>query len=73
MTKMETYEAVCEFGQDASFLANVILNWHSKPARKLNGALKLLRSGAEIRTGQFAIDVLVINGERACWSTLETV
>ena len=69
MTKMEAYEeADC---RGAGFVANVIVNWHGRPFSQLIGLVALLRAGHEVRTGQFALDVLVIDGERADWSALE--
>ena len=58
-------------GRGAGFVANVILNWHGRPFSKLIGLVALLRAGREVRTAQFALDVLVIDGERADWSALE--
>ena len=69
MTKEEAYrEADC---RGAGFVANVILNWHGRPFSKLIGLVALLRAGREAKTAQFALDVLVIDGERADWSVLE--
>jgi hypothetical protein len=59
-------------GKDASFLANVILHHHQRPMKKLRGLLKLLRAGKRVQTAQFSLNVLVIDGERAEWSQLET-
>jgi hypothetical protein len=59
-------------GKDASFLANVILCHHQRPMKKLKGLAKLLRAGRSVRTGQFSINVLVIDGQQATWKDLET-
>jgi hypothetical protein len=69
MTKAELYEEASARG--AGFLANVISCWHGRPFTKLAGLVALLRAGHEVRTPQFAMDVLVIDGERADWSALE--
>ena len=69
MTKMQAYEeADC---RGAGFVANVILNWHGRPFAKLVGLVALLRAGREVRTAQFDLSVLMIDGERADWSALE--
>lgn len=72
MPKLAAYEACRSFGGDASYLANVILVRHGNAAKKLNGLLRLLQAGIECRTGQFAIDVLIVDGERRDWATLES-
>jgi hypothetical protein len=59
-------------GKDASFLANVILHHHQQPMKKLRGLAKLLRAGHGVQTAQFSLNVLVIDGERAEWSRLES-
>jgi hypothetical protein len=69
MTKDEMYREAEERG--AGFLANVITCWHGKPFTKLAGLVALLRDGHEVRTAQFAMDVLVIDGERTEWAALE--
>ena len=69
MTKDEMYREAGERG--AGFVANLIVNWHDQPFTKLCGLVALLRAGREVRTAQFALDVLVIDGERAGWSELE--
>ena len=69
MTKAELYDEASARG--AGFLANVISCWHGRPFAKLAGRVALLRAGREVRTGQFAMDVLVIDGERADWRELE--
>jgi hypothetical protein len=49
----------------------VITCWHGRPFTKLAGLVALLRAGREVRTAQFAMDVLIIDGERASWTELE--
>ena len=58
------------FGPEASFVANVILTQHSKPAMKLRNALYLLNRGYELRTAQFSIDTLLVNGQQVPFSSL---
>lgn len=73
---MKAYQTIqAEFGsdQDVAFLANVIYGNHCNPASKLRGLLKILRSGLSARTGQFSIDVLMIDGVRQDWDYLERV
>jgi hypothetical protein len=43
----------------------------AKLPRKLAGLVKLLQAGRDVRTAQFALDVLLIDGRRADWSDLE--
>ena len=72
MTKIEAYREAQKLSTDGGFVANVILTQHRNPAAKLVGLVKLLKSGHEIRTGQFAIDVLVIDGRQYGWEVLES-
>jgi len=58
-------------GREADFLANVIETHHSKAYTKLRGLVNLLVLGHSVRTGQFDIDVLVVDGERKPWTFLE--
>jgi hypothetical protein len=69
MTKAEMCQEAEERGE--GFLANVIACWHGKPFTKLAGLVALLRDGHEVRTAQFGMDILVIDGERAEWAALE--
>ena len=69
MTKAEMYREACDRG--AGFLANVISCHHPRAFTKLCGLLALLRNGREVRTAQFSLDVLVIDGERVSWAELE--
>jgi hypothetical protein len=69
MTKDEMYREAEERG--AGFVANLIVNWHGRPFTKLCGLVALLRAGREVKTAQFALDVLLVDGERADWSELE--
>jgi hypothetical protein len=65
------YATATRYGKDAAFLANVIFCQHARPTAKLAGLVALLERGAEPRTGQFAIDVLIVDGERRAWDWLE--
>jgi hypothetical protein len=69
MTKAEMCQEAEERG--AGFLANMISCWHGRPFTKLAGLVALLRDGHEVRTAQFGMDALVIDGERAQWAALE--
>ncbi len=69
MTKDEMYREACDRG--AGFLANVISCHHPHAFTKLCGLVALLREGREVRTAQFSLDVLVIDGERVSWADLE--
>jgi hypothetical protein len=71
LTKAEAYREAQEYGLQAAHVANVIVCWHRKPFTRLIGLLALLRAGREVRTGQFSLDTLVIDGEQAEWSALE--
>ena len=53
-----------------SFIANVVLCQHSDSARKLKALAKLVQEGHTVSLGQFAIDVLVVDGAQAPWSSL---
>ena len=69
---MTHYQKIDALGdKQASFVANVILNWHSNPQPKLKGLLWLLQRGHEIRIAQYSIDTLVIDGFRCRWQDLE--
>ena len=57
-------------GADA-FLVNVILCHHPNPMRKLRTLLALVKSGIDVRVGQFDIDILVIDGVRQRWRILD--
>ena len=69
MTKDEMYREASDRG--AGFLANVIWCHHPRAFTKLCGLIALLREGREVRTAQFNLDVLVIDGERVSWAELE--
>jgi hypothetical protein len=58
---------------DIRFVANVIINWHTNPAKKLRGLAKLIAAGSVVRTGHFAIDILVVDGCQMAWESLETM
>lgn len=72
MTTIEKYNEIAKIDTQAGFVANVILNQHSNPGRKMTGLLNLVRNGASVRTGQFAIDTLIIDGQIAQWASLES-
>jgi hypothetical protein len=72
MTIAERVAKIQTYGQDASFVANVILTCHKNCARKLKGALALLLAGHTLRIGQFYIDVLLVDGKVTSWEFLET-
>lgn len=72
MKKMEAYRIATQHDNDAAFVANVIINHHGNAAKKLKGLVKLLIAGSTVRTGQYSIDTLVVNGERQDWTLLET-
>ena len=67
------YSEAGKFGRDASFAANVILTSHRSPARKLRGLLRLLRRGIVVRTAAYDMDILLADGRRIEWSSLEHV
>lgn len=71
MTKMDAYKAAQEYGTDAAFVANLVLNNHRNPGRKLKGLVQLLADKNDIRTAECSTDVLIINGERQGWEVLE--
>ena len=69
LTKVDAYREAKERG--AGFIANVIVNWHRRPFRKLIGLIALLRAGRTVRIADFDMDSLVIAGERTDWSALD--
>lgn len=70
--KLDLYNEASRHGQEAAFVANVIMNHHSNPAKKLAGLVKLLQSGNRARTAQFSLDQLIINDRQVGWETLES-
>lgn len=70
-TPAELYAAAVEL--DGAFLANVVLGQHSNVSRKLRGLVRLLESGHDVSTGQFSIDVLMVDGQKTPWEVLEHV
>ena len=71
-TKIAMYAEAQKLSNDNGFIANVILTQHSNPTAKLRGLVKLLKEGHEVRTGQFSIDTLVIDGRVYGWEVLES-
>jgi len=70
MTKAESLQIAQKYG--AEFVAHVIDTQHRNPAAKLRGLAELLEAGHEVRTGQFSIDTLVIDGRGYGWEVLES-
>lgn len=70
MKKADTIQKIQGHGTDASFVLNVVMNHHRKPAVMILGLANLLEAGHEVRTGQFDLDVLVIDGCAAPWNVL---
>jgi len=52
-----TYRKIVSAGGDIS-TANLIMLWHSRPAKKLRGMLRLVEAGHTVTTARFALDVL---------------
>jgi hypothetical protein len=69
----DRYAKVSAYGADAAFVANVILTQHSKPATKLRNVLYLLQSGRSVRTAQFSLDVLLVDGQQVSWDALNNL
>ena len=72
MSKSDLLLSIGNCGENARFVANVIQTHHRNPARKLKGLLELLTNGHSVRTGQFEIDALIIDGKRYGWEVLES-
>ncbi len=71
MTNARLAEMAGEIGgRDAAFVGNVILNWHGGCRLKLRGLLALVQAGHRVRTGQYCLDVLVIDGVQKPWTAL---
>ena len=68
-----TRDEMCQEAEErgAGFLANVISCSHGRPFTKLAGLVALLRDGHEVRTAQFGMNALVIDGKPAEWAALE--
>lgn len=73
MTKMDAYRYLRQQTPDIAFVANVILTRQANAAKRLKGAATLVQAGHHLACGQFAIDVLMIDGAQASWQQLETV
>lgn len=65
-TKAQLVKRVRGFGAEAEFAANVVLNWHRAPVRKLRKLVALLESGHRVGVRQFSLDVLV-DGQPVRW------
>ena len=71
MTKAEAIKIINSKGdREAQFVLNVIQVQHGNRATMIQGLGSLVNRGFSVRTAQFDIDTLVINGERAKWSDL---
>ena len=68
MTKTALYTEAIERG--VGFVANLIANQHRSPKRMLRGLINLLRAGHSVRTAQFSVDELVVDGHAANWCVL---
>ena len=69
---MTIYQKIEALGdKQASFVANVIMNWHSNRKPKMEGLLWLLQHGHTARIAQFSIDTLIVDGKQARWQELE--
>jgi hypothetical protein len=66
------YQEAQRHGREAAFIANVIFTSMSKPTRKLRGLVNLLAAGREVRTLQFSLDHLLIDGVLCTWDVLES-
>ena len=71
MNKIEAYNEAQKFGAEAGFVANVVINHHRNAARKLKGLVEILKAGHDVRTAQFGLDILMIDGTRQGWEVLE--
>ena len=71
MKKAEAMREIAKYGEEASFLVNVIQCHHNRPARKLKGLLAILQAGINVRIAEFGLDVLLIDGKQANWNVLE--
>jgi hypothetical protein len=70
--KFKLYREAQELG--APFVANVIFCHHSKPTRKLEGLVTLLRRGVTVTPASFSMDILQFDGAGAhSYSELEQV
>lgn len=70
-TKEQAIVEILKTGdKEASFVLNVVQNWHKNSAGKIKGLRNLITAGHSVRTGQFSIDTLMIDGVQAPWSVL---
>lgn len=71
MTKNEMYRALsCSGDTELSYLANVIFTGHTQAGAKLKGVYALYKAGHEVRTAQFDMFTLLIDGHSTSWNTL---
>ena len=70
-TKHDIMRIIQDAERQASFVGNVILCHHRRPWTKLRGLARLILDGHDVRTAQFDLDVLVVDGQRAEWAVLE--
>jgi len=69
MTKVEAYREADKRG--AGFLANVIMNWQTNPAKKLKGLVNLLRADHTVDVASRDLTILMVDGCMASWVVLE--
>lgn len=72
MKKQDAVRIIQNSGdREAQFVLNVIQGQHGNSATMIQGLASLVKRGHSVRTAQFDIDVLVIDGERARWNDLK--
>ena len=72
ITKAAALREIETYGRGPQFLANVIVNGCSNPARKLRGIVKLLRAGHSVGCTQFStMDVMIDGSHRGGLAILE--
>lgn len=59
------------FGNEASFIANLIILNHQRPGWKLAGLLEILQAGHHVALRSFSSDTLLIDGRAFGWAALE--
>jgi hypothetical protein len=76
MKKLEVYRALSNYGEETSFVANVVFtnNRHSnKSAHRLRRILKLVKQGKEVAFAPFSMDQLMVDGVEWTWEQLDQI
>ena len=71
MTKQQaTNKIQTSDNREAQFVLNVVQNWHGNKADMVIGLSNLVAAGHDVRTAQFDLNILLIDGGKASWCVL---